>query len=259
MTEDQIRKARNELTLVYSIPYAEDLAGTAWEQILTDIKGGTRVPMRDNRPRPDFTTIENGAPVKYSVKTEKLAANTVRPNANAFLGYYEDFIVARPKVDDLLSPNETIVNLGADQLGGRVLEYYNDRLVRGFQWDVLSYLLRVIPTEGNSREFIYWEDRPPTIYTLSDYWWQESGRATGGNRNIIGFPVSIPRDTAPLPPAKFKWTSGGKQFYVVSTIPMDADVWSVAIDQILTTTELREALRQWFRAQKRTAGQPLAT
>jgi len=85
----------------------------------------------------------------------------------------------------LFQPGETIVDLTADELGAKVLQYYNERIVERYQWNVISFLLRL-----NSQEFIYWEDRPPAIYNPSDYWWQESGRATGNNRNINGFPHS---------------------------------------------------------------------
>jgi len=69
LTDEQITKAQAELSLIYALPYASDLAGTAWEQVLADIKGGTRIPIRDNRPRPDFTAVEDGVQINYSVKT----------------------------------------------------------------------------------------------------------------------------------------------------------------------------------------------
>lgn len=63
LTEDQITQAQGELALIYALPYASNLVGTAWEQILADIKGGVRIPIRDNRPRPDFTANEGGQTV----------------------------------------------------------------------------------------------------------------------------------------------------------------------------------------------------
>jgi hypothetical protein len=108
LTEDQITRAQAELALIYALPYASNLVGTAREQILADIKGGVRIPIRDNRPRPDFTANEGGQTVNYSVKTEGLRLTKERSHAHAFLGYYEDFIVARPKVDELFAPGEAI-------------------------------------------------------------------------------------------------------------------------------------------------------
>lgn len=254
LTEDQITRAQAELALIYALPYASNLVGTAWEQILADIKGGVRIPIRDNRPRPDFTANEGGQTVNYSVKTEGLRLTKGRSHARAFLGYYEDFIVARPKVDELFAPGEAIANLGTDELGAKVLTYYNEKIVKRYQWNVISFLLRL-----NEREFIYWEERPPALYDPTDYWWQDSGKATGDNRNVNGYPHHISRHTAPLPRAKFKFTSGGKQFYVLYRIPLDADVWTIDVDRTLTTQELRDALRQWLYAQKRIEGHDLAT
>lgn len=253
LTDDQIRKAREELRLLYSLPYATDLIGTAWEQILADIKGGTWTEMRDNRPRPDVTAKEGGRDVNYSVKTEGLRTNAKRPNARAFIGHHEDLIVARPKVDELLGRGESIETLDANELGSKVLLYYNEHIVARYQWHVLSILLRV-----ESRGFIYWEERPPTIYNPADYWWQDSGRATGGNRNINSYPRTVNPATQPLPRAKFKWTSGGKQFYVLYQIPRDADTWEIEPTE-LTLQEVRDALREKIQAKKRILGQSPAT
>lgn len=250
LADEQIARAQKELSLMYALPYANDLVGTAWEQILADIKGGQRVPIRDNRPRPDFIVQENGVQTNYSVKTESLRLSGKRLHAHAFLGHHEDFIVARPKVDELLQSGETIASLDADELGSKVLAYYNNHIVKRYNWSVISFLLRL-----NGQEFIYWEDRPPTIYDPGDYWWQDSGRATGQNRNVNGFPQSVRRHVTPLPRAKFKFTSGGKQFYILYQIPWDADTWTITVDRTLTTQELRDALRQWLAAKKRVNGQ----
>lgn len=234
---------------MYSLPYALDLVGTAWEQILADIKGGTWTEMRDNRPRPDIMVTESGKPTNYSVKTEGLRTSQGRPDARAFLGHHEDLIVARPKVDELLHEGESIAALGADDLGARVLTYHNEQIVKRYKWDVIAILLRV-----GTREFIYWEERPPALYKLADYWWKDSGRATGSNRNINGYSIAVSKEMDPLPRAKFKWTSGGKQFYVLYQIPTDADVWEIEPVK-LTLTEVREALREKLRAKKRILGQ----
>lgn len=253
LTAEQIAKAREQLALVYSLPYAIDLVGTAWEQILAEIKGGTWTEMRDNRPRPDIVVMEGGRPTNYSVKTEGLRITQERPDARAFLGHHEDLIVARPKVDELLHEGESIAALSADELGTRVLTYYNQQIVRRFNWDVIAILLRV----GN-REFVYWEERPPAIYVPTDYWWRDSRRATGANRNVNGYPTTVVQARMPLPRAKFKWTSGGKQFYVLYQIPRDADVWGIEPVQ-LTLSEVREALREKLRAKKRILGQSEVT
>jgi hypothetical protein len=257
LTDSQIERAREELSLVYALPYASDLIGTAWEQILTDIKGGVRVDIRDNRPRPDFVVHHEGSQTNYSVKTEGLRLASNRSAASDFLGFYEDFIVARPKVDELFEGDESVESLDVNDLGARVLQYYSERIVRQFRWDVISFLLRLRHPDG-SREFIYWEESPPAIYQASEYWWQDSGRARGRDRNINGYPRTIDPASRPLPRATFKWTSGGKQFYVLYQIPPNADIWR--IDPVsLSLDEVREALRRLLRAKRRSAGQPPAT
>lgn len=244
LSNEQIHRIRHELSLLYSLPYAVDLIGTAWEQILADAKGGKWTQMRDNRPRPDITVVENHVTINYSVKTEGLKLSGGRTKATDFLGYVEDLIVARPKVDELLTGNQTITDLSAGELGALVLRYYNEMIVDQYRWNVLSILLRI----GN-REFIYWEERPVPKYNPADYWWQESGRATGTNRNINGYPLSVDRHAA-LPRAKFKWTSGGKQFYVLYKIPADSDIikidrYDLTIDDVKTAlnAKLAEKLR----------------
>ncbi len=249
LTNEQVARARDELSLLYSLPYSIDLVGTAWEQILAEIKGGSWTEKRDNRPRPDVTVTEGDKSVNYSVKTERLRTTGRLQTAADFLGHSEDLIVARPKVDELLAPGEKVESLSADQLGRKVLEYYNARIVRAYQWDVLSILLRV---EDN--EFIYWEERPAPTYDPDGFWWRDSGRATGDNRNINGYPVAVRQAGAlPLPRAKFKWTSGGKQFYVLYAIPNDADTWKITRTD-LSIEEVREALRDKLRAKQQGRG-----
>jgi hypothetical protein len=258
LTDEQIEKAREELSLLYAMPYASDLVGTAWEQILADIKGGIWTGMRDNRARPDFYVPgEQGIHINYSVKIEGLRCSSGRSCATHFLGYHEDFIVARPKVDTLLLEDQTIGNLSADELGAKVLSYYNDQIVRRYQWHVISFLLR-LDQRPKSCEFIYWEEKPPAFYSPDDYWWQDSGRATGSNRNINGYPNSVSRTASRLPRAKFKWTSGGKQFYVLYDIPENADVWGIDFVD-LTLDEVRNALRKRLRAKQRILGRQSAT
>ena len=244
MTDEQIERVREELALVYALPFSSDLIGTAWEQILAEVKGASWTGIRDNRPRPDLIAIEDGQTVNYSVKTEMLKVSRARATAEAFLGYHEDFIVARPKVDELLSEGESITGLSPDELGALVLRYYNERIVQKNEWHAISFLLRL-----PSREFIYWEERPPTLYVPSDYWWMESGRATGGNRNINGYAHSVHPEASPFPRAKFKWTSGGKQFYVLYQIPDNSDIWSVDVTP-LEMEEVREALRSKLESRK---------
>jgi hypothetical protein len=257
LTDSQIERVRDDLALVYALPYASDLVGTAWEQILADAKGGVRIDIRDNRPRPDFVVQGDDGQANYSVKTEGLRLTSNRSRAADFVGRYEDFIVARPKVDELFSTNESIADMGPDELGAKVLQYYNERIVERFHWDVISFLLR-IRHPGGRREFIYWEESPPAVYEPSQYWWQESGKARGGDRNINGYPWSVRPDTRPLPRATFKWTSGGKQFYVLYRIPADADIW--AIEPLkLSLDEVREALRRLLRQKQRVLGQPPAS
>lgn len=257
LSDEQIQRIQQELSLVYSLPYASDLIGTVWEQVLADVKGGIRQDIRDNRPRPDFVVQHGEERTNYSVKTEGLRIAAARAQATAFLGHAEDFIVARPKVDELLGADETISNLTVDQLGALVLQYYNERIVERFNWHVISFLLRLRHPSG-TREFIYWEESPPKRYGPADYWWQESGKARGGDRNVNGYPNSVPRDLWPLPRATFKWTSGGKQLYILYQIPTDADVWEVT-PAPLSLEEVRDALRRLLRRKKRLLGEPPST
>ncbi len=185
----------------------------------------------------------------YSLKTEALRTTKQRQHATDFLGYYEDIIVARPKVDDLLDAH-TLQTIPVDELGALVLQYYNERIVTRFQWHVISFLLR-LDTDIQAAapyEFIYWEERPPTVYDPADYWWRDSGKATGANRNINGFPHAVAQSATPLPRAKFKFTSGGKQFYILYEIPRDADTWTVPRAN-LTIEQVQEALRDLLRRQ----------
>lgn len=253
LTDSQIERIREELSLVYSLPYSKDLVGTAWEQILADVKGGVWCGLRDNRPRPDFTVTHGGQTTNYSVKTEGLRPGGGREHAVDFLGYHEDLIVARPKVDELLSEGQSIESLSPDQLGSRVLKYYNEQIVTRYEWHVIAILLRI-----GEKEFIYWEERPPVLYNPTDYWWRDSGRATGDNRNINGYPKDISPDNHPLPRAKFKWTSGGKQFYVLYEIPRDADVWTIESLKV-TLNDIRAALREKLKQRKRILGQDPST
>jgi hypothetical protein len=255
LTDEQLALIQDELSLLYSLPYAIDLVGTAWEQVLARAKGGVWTGKRDNRARPDVTTGEGEEQVRYSVKTEALRVTRDRARAADFLGRKEDLIVARPKVDELLGDPRTLSGMPADELGSLVLRFYNDRIVRHYKWDVISILLRV----GNT-EFIYWEERPVPLYDPPAYWWRDSDRATGGNRNINGYPLSVARDTdlGALPRARFKWTSGGKQFYVLYDIPKDADLLVISPLQ-LTREEIRQALQTKLVEKLRAAGVAVPT
>lgn len=236
LSETQIEQVRSKLELVYSLPYSGDLVGTAWEDILAEVKGGAPTMKRDNRPRPDIVVPGESAPTNYSVKTESLRLTVARQSAADFLGSTEDLIVARPQVDLMLPVGQSIASLSADQLGQLVLRFYNERIVDAYAWHALSILLRV-----GGREFIYWEESPVPTYRPDDYWWRDSGKAAGSNRNINGYPESVGHD-GPLPPALFKWTSGGKQFYVRYRIPHDADTWRIS-PRRLTMVQIADAIR----------------
>ncbi|MGH2516732.1 MAG: hypothetical protein ACRDHP_13850 [Ktedonobacterales bacterium] len=264
MTDDQIKKAKEELEIVYAMPYATTLVGPAWEQILADLKGGMQRSggkgdsdrwLRDNRAKPDIIVFRDGDEVNYSLKTEALRTTKARPRAADFLGYHEDIIVARPKVDDLLG-DRAINTLTPDELGALVLRYYHEQIVVRYQWHVIAFLLRL--ETHTPYEFIYWDEQPPTVYDPNDYWWKDSGKATGTNRNVNGYPRTVSPDITPLPAAKFKFTSGGKQFYVRYIIPLDADTWTIP-KASLTEQEVREALRVLLRREKRTSGDEAVT
>lgn len=103
-------------------------------------------------------------------------------------------------------------------------------------------MLRVRPADPAVSEFIYWEERPAPRYEPAMYWWLDTGRATGTNRNIAAFPLDVAQSaTMPSTRSAFRWTSGGKQLYAVHTIPRDADIIRVPI-ATLTKAEAREAL-----------------
>ena len=72
LTDDQIERIREALSIVYSLPYAADLVGTAWEQIFADIKGGIWTQKRDKRAQPDFYVQQGDQRINYAVKTEAL-------------------------------------------------------------------------------------------------------------------------------------------------------------------------------------------
>ncbi len=42
LTDTQIKRAQEELRIVYAMPYASSLVGPAWEQILAILKGGSQ-------------------------------------------------------------------------------------------------------------------------------------------------------------------------------------------------------------------------
>ena len=269
LTDKQIERAKEQLSILYAMPFANDLLGTAWEQILADVKGGRWTMQRDNRPKPDLVVRERRIETNYalegqgeietnySVKTEGLRFTSTRKRATDFLGHEEDIIVARPKIDDFFNEGEGITTLSANELGTMVLRYYDEQIVKKYKWHVITFLLR-LDLGKESREFIYWEERPPAIYNPDDYWWRDSGKATGSNRNINGYPNTVNPEIKQLPRAKFKWTSGGKQFYVLYKIPVDADIW--AIDRSdLTLEEVQEALRELLRRKQRNLGQDSAT
>jgi hypothetical protein len=264
LTDKQIARAKEQLSILYAMPFANDLMGTAWEQILADIKGGRWTMQRDNRPKPDLVVRERGIEknyalegeieTNYSVKTEGLRLTSTRKCASDFLGHKEDIIVARPKIDDFFNEGEGIATMSANELGRMVLTYYNEQI---YKWHVIAFLLR-LDLGQESREFLYWEERPPVLYNPDDYWWRDSGKATGSNRNINGYPKTVNPETKQLPRAKFKWTSGGKQFYVLYEIPVDADIWSIDKSD-LSLEEVREALGELLRRKQRNLGQDSAT
>jgi hypothetical protein len=252
LTDAQILKAQHELTILFALPFATELFGTAWEQILAEVKGGVWTGKRDNRPNPDLYVMIGEKRVNYSVKCERIRATRIRPSAKDFLGETMDFIVARPKVDELLTTGNTIVNMDATALGSLVLKYYNEQIVRRYEWNVLSFMVPV-----STGEFIYWEESPPREYDPSEYWWKDTGKAAGSNRNIAGYPISVARE-GPLPASMFRWTSGGKQFYIVYRIPESADIFSVE-RVTLTSDELWSAIEAKLHQKKAKQGLPKAT
>lgn len=60
LTDMQMKRSIEELPIIYSLLYVNDLMSTAWEQILADITGGLWSDKHDNRPRLDVVVFEKG-------------------------------------------------------------------------------------------------------------------------------------------------------------------------------------------------------
>lgn len=202
LTDDQIERLRQYLSVYLSLPFVNDLAGEALEEILSLAVGGQYQGKRANRPEPDM--VWKG--LNYSIKTEKKQDKRIR--AGDVLGATEDIITARVALDFDYS------HLTDDELGAQVLKFYNTRVVDKYQWDRISILFRF----QDNTEFIYIEE-PAVHYDPEGYTWRPTGRGDVGKRNIAAYD-SNGRQV-------FRWNSGTTLLYVVHHIPKDADLFTI--------------------------------
>lgn len=198
LSDQEIEDLKRYLTTYLSLPFINDVAGEACEEMLALARHGVYQGSRSNRPYPDI--VVGG--VNYSVKTTKL-----RANLRSMLGRRQTIITAR------LEPSVNKATLNDDELGAEILERYNQDRVIAYEWNKIAILLRA---ENNS-EFLYFEENAD-LYDTNGYGWQDTGRAEAGQKNIAGFD-SVGR--------KFAWTSKGGQFYVDHHVPEDADVFYI--------------------------------
>jgi hypothetical protein len=222
LNDTELRKLKIYMTIYLSLPFCEDLPGEAFEQMYAAARGGQWQGKRANRPEPDV--VLNGK--NYSIKTEKIQREHV--SASDLLGKRLDIITARPDPSDLLPADQNIAALSDNELGRLVLRHYNERIVQRYRWDVIGILFRL----KDNREFIYFE-KPAQLYDINAYRWESTKRAKGDNRNIAGY------DHQGI--QWFRWTSRGKQLYVVHEIPQDAEVFAIQIQKI-SIEELQQIL-----------------
>ncbi len=213
LSDNELNKLKTYLTIYLSLPFCEDLPGEVFEQMYAAARGGQWQGKRANRPEPDV--VLNGK--NYSIKTEKIQSQRVA--ARDLIGKRLDIITARPDPSDLLSADKNITNLSDDELGQLVLRHYDERIVQAYQWNVIGILFRL----KNNREFVYFEE-PAQLYDVDAYVWKSTGRARGNNRNIAGYDRQGTQ--------KFRWTSRGKQLYVVHEIPKDAEIFAIRVQKI---------------------------
>lgn len=258
LTPEQERRASDLMALHFVSPFVRELSGGDWEELLAQILEGVKRGSGANRPYPDImvpasrlleTTgapeprlVSAGGVLGVSVKTEGVGREE-RPVQSAWslLGRSEDLILARPPIEAYLGDGERLLDLEADDLGERVLRCFNERVIRDFAWDRIAILLRVRSRLG--REFIYWHQRAEPLDPRG-VWWQDSGNAKPGTRNINAYPHTVSRAQAGTKgyPATFKFTSSGKQLYVRYRIPHDACV--LRVDSVLSQEEASDALRE---------------
>ncbi|MEM4217911.1 MAG: hypothetical protein QXZ09_07790 [Candidatus Methanomethylicaceae archaeon] len=213
LSDYELSKLKTYLTIYLTLPFCEDVPGEVFEQMYAAARGGQWQGKRANRPEPDV--IVDGR--RYSIKTEKIQDQSV--SARDIIGKRLDIITARPDPSDLLPPDQDMNDLSDDELGRLVLCHYNERIIQAYQWDVIGILFRL----KNNREFVYFEE-PAQPYDVKAYSWKSTKRARGNNRNIAGY------DHQGL--QKFRWTSRGKQLYVVHEIPQDAEIFSIKVQKI---------------------------
>ncbi len=199
-----------------SLPFNADVSGEVAEAIIAEARGGKWQAKRSNRPEPDMVLKGKN----YSMKTEKISGS-----AKSRLGTREDIITARPDPSASFPKGTTLSNISDDELGQAVLLHYNKEIVRKYEWDIISILLR----NKDNTEFIYFEE-PADEYDLDAYTWRPTKRAKGENRNIAGYDRKGR--------LCFKWNSRGKQFYVVHDIPKDADVFKISPRKLKVTDVL---------------------
>ncbi len=205
LSDIELRRLRELLGLYMGMPFTTDIPGETAEYILSKARKGKWQAKRANRPEPDMVLKGKN----YSIKTEKLTGK-----AKDRLGTKEDIITARPDPSAEFPAGKTLGDFSDDELGELVLQHYNREIVRRYHWDIIAILLR----SHDNKAFIYFEE-PAVEYRPAMYSWRPTQRAKGDNRNIAGYDQHSD--------LKFKWTSRGKQLYVVHDIPSDADYFTI--------------------------------
>lgn len=236
------------LTPAQCAQLAEDLAidwilsdrfsGRTFEERLARALGTEVAPRGGNRPVPDLV---DGT----SVKTVGVRARRM----SDLRGGGVEFIMSRLPVEALFAPGERLRQIAPDRFGRLCLGFYNQRIT-DHGWRRLSFLLHG-PVDGDEREFLYWET-PARVYDPGDYWWRDTGRGLGADRNLAGYPHSVRPDSVSLPRPSFSWTSRGKQFYVRHHVPADAQL--IRVRRSIS----RERAVALLRAEAAVIGRPLA-
>lgn len=236
LTADQCRRLAEDLAIDWII--SDRFSGRAFEERLADALGTEVAAVGGNRPVPD---LADGTSVKtVSVRAARLGD---------LRGGGVEFIMSRLPVEGRFSPGERLRQVGPQRFGDLCLRFYNERITDN-GWRRLAFLLRG-PAIGAEREFLYWE-APAQTYDPADYWWRDTGRGLGADRNFAGYPHTVAARGESLPRPAFSWTSRGKQFYVRHQVPADAQL--IRVRRALTRARAVGLLRE----EARRLGRPLA-
>lgn len=239
LDEQQLARVTEALSLEWVLA-GPRLPGKVWEEILAAAKGTEVNRIRGNRPVVD---LKDGTSVKT---VEAKGCDLGRMRGGAW-----DFIMSRIPVASSLAEGERVDDVDPDRFGVVCLRAYNE-LARVNEWQRLSFLLRGSPV-GDRRQFLYWES-PVAFYEPDRYWWKDTGKAAAGDRNFAGYPISASRQVirGVRRPSAFRWTSGGKQFYVRHAIPADAQL--IEVRRLMSRSQAIELILAGARQMGRSVG-----